>query len=219
MEPEPKSNALLKTLSEERQAQIFEWATKPNDLDGSGKPIPLTGGLAYARSQLSADGVSVSLDTLSEFRRWYRARQKYRRALASSEQQRELMLRFRPEDAKLAREFAEFILLQQANEEEDPALIALAAKVQDSRRALDMEERSGKERAEIARTKLAQKDRDFALEREKFVCASLEKILQAARDPKTREVVESEIPQAEKIAWLRKSYFADIDALEVQLPE
>lgn len=130
----------------------------------------------------------------------------------------ELMKEFRPGDAKLAREFGEFSLLQRANKSQDKDIFMVATMAQDSRQRLELETKSAQTKGEIARAKLSQKDRDFHLAREKFVTLSCEKIMQAARDPKMREVVESTIPNAEKIALIRQAYFADIDALEVVLP-
>ncbi len=165
---EPNSNSRLKTLPEERQEVIFGWCTKANDQDGEGKEIPRTGGLAHAQAQLAADGITVSEPVLSEFRRWYRARQRYRRSLASSEQQRELMAKFRPGDAALAREFAEFTLLQQANEVEDPELIQIATGIHDKRRTLDLTEESGRTKAAQKAEQLAQGRERLKLDREKF---------------------------------------------------
>ena len=77
--------------------------------------------------------------------------------------QAELMQGFRPGDAKLAREFGEFALLQRANKSQDKDLFAAAAGAQDSRRRLDLEEASGKTKARQKDAQIKQKDRDLAL--------------------------------------------------------
>jgi hypothetical protein len=134
--------------------------------------------------------------------------------------QQELMQQFRPGDATLAREWGEFALLQRANEVQDKDIFCVATMAQDSRRRLDLEAKSGEFKAQVAVKKLAQKDRDFTLQREKFITESCEKIMKAARDPKLREVIEdSKLTNAEKIAEIRQAYFADIDAVKVELPE
>jgi REP element-mobilizing transposase RayT len=65
-----RADSKLKNLQDDIQRQILQWCRKPNDVDASGKAIPLTGGLAFARKQLASSGISVSLDTLSRFYRW-----------------------------------------------------------------------------------------------------------------------------------------------------
>jgi hypothetical protein len=82
----------------------------------------------------------------------------------------------------------------------------------------------GRQKIEISREKLAQMREKIALEREKLIQLSCQKILKAAQDPGTRAVAEdTALSNAEKIALMRKEYFADIDELEksgkVVLPE
>lgn len=215
MSTKPKSNAVLKNLPEERQAQIAEWCAKPNDRDADGNPAQGTGGLAFARAQLAADGLKVSLDTLSRFFSWWKLEQ-------------DLRLSFEVEDQVLAstgnalaaREAGENLLLRLGVARQDPRLIMAGAQTHDSRRLLDLQEQSGRTKAEHGAAKIAQKDRDFGLAREKFVVASCEKILKAAKDPATREVAESSsMTNEEKIAAIRKAYFAEIDAVQLELPE
>lgn len=196
-DPKPKSNAVLKTLPEDRQAQIAEWCMRPNDVDAeTGKPIPKTGGLAYARMQLAADGVAISIAQLGEFFSWWRRRQRYCSALSASEHQRELMEAFRPGDLDLAREFAEFTLLQAANEQADPKLFATVANAQDSRRMLTQRE---KQIAQKDR-QITQKDKDLALaERRVAVLEQKMKEAQAALDDKT-------ISAAEQAARIREIF-------------
>lgn len=62
---QPRPDAKLLNLPEERQAQIWEWCKKPMDRDADGQPIPGSGGQTNARAQLLADGFSVSLAALS----------------------------------------------------------------------------------------------------------------------------------------------------------
>ena len=161
----------------------------------------------------------VSLSTLYDAVNYWAAEEITDEMFSFRDAQEELFKRFRPEDAKLAREFGEFSLLQRANKTQNKDLFTAATMAADMRRRLELDEKSAQTKAEIAKVKLTQKDRDWQLAREKFVTESCEKILQAARDPKIREIVEQEIPNAEKIALIRKAYFADIDALEVELPE
>jgi hypothetical protein len=70
---------------------------------------------------------------------------------------------------------------------------------------------------------LVLKARDQSLQRDKFEIETCEKILQATNDKRTQAIANSNISNAEKIAQLRQTYFADVDALEqsgaVQIPE
>ena len=62
-----------------------------------------------------------------------------------------------------------------------------------------------------------------ALNRDKFEVETCELFLRWSTDQKARDIVESSVPNAEKIAALRKTFFADVDAMQasgkVVLPE
>lgn len=70
---------------------------------------------------------------------------------------------------------------------------------------------------------LVLKARDQSLQRDKFEVATCEAILKAVHDKATQDIANAPISNAEKIAQLRQTYFADVDALEksgaVQIPE
>lgn len=217
-----RADAVLKNLSAAAQALIVEWCKKPMDRDEDGKPIKGTGGVEYALDQLSSVAVScalpalaVSHDTLYKFLQWYQLEQDLDTCTEVQEQ-----VLARTGDKQKARETAEMVLLRLGIARQDAKLITAATMAEDSRRNLDLQEVSGKTKAAQKDRQLNQKDRDFALAREKFVTESCEKIMLAARDPKTREIVEdSKLTNAEKIAAIREKYFADIDAVKVELPE
>jgi hypothetical protein len=208
-EPKPKSNAVLKNLPEDRQEQIFEWCEKPNDQDALGNVIPRTGGLAFARKQLAEDGLKVSLDSLSEFRRWYGARLRYRLALAASEQQQELMAQFRPGDAKLAREYGEYVLLQVANDSQDVDIFTAVTMAQDSRRRLTLDEASAKTKAEQNQRKLDQKDEDLKIARAKFRRETAELFIEWSSDQRAKDILSSGASKADKIEALGQAMFGD----------
>lgn len=207
--PKVPSHAILLNLPEERQAQIAEWCSKPNERDGAGKPIPKTGGLAFARAQLEADGLKVSLDTLSRF-------------FCSWKLARDLDLGFdveaqvmaRTGDVQMAREASESVLLRLGLARQDPELIMAAARTHDSRRKLDLDEASGKTKAEHKERELAQKERDYSLAREKFELEAAEKMLSAALRAKADEINASGMSNAAKIAAMRQAAFAEIDELQ-----
>ena len=75
---------------------------------------------------------------------------------------------------------------------------------------------TGERRADIAADAAA-------LNRDKFEVESCERFLAWSNDERARGIVESSVPNAEKIAALRKTFFADVDAMQasgkVVLPE
>lgn len=206
MGKKPRSDAPLKNLAPKRQEQVIEWCDTP-------KSESCPGGYQHAREQLAADGLRVSLRALSDFWSWWHLNAD----MDESFEVEDAVLR-KSGDPRKARDAAETWLIRAGLTRKDPKLILAASQVSDNRRRLDLEEKSGETKAAHKERALDQKDRDFALVREKFITQSCEKIMLAARDPKVREVVESAIPQAEKIAFLRQEYFKDIDNLEVELP-
>jgi hypothetical protein len=174
----PNSQAVLKNLPKEQQAQVFEWCEKKNDPDPTrpGRTIPKTGGYEYARAQLAAGGTVVSLEVIGNFYHWYEGRL----ALAEAEDESEMMKELKPDDARLVREWAEFTLLQRAKRTDDPKLLKLAAALTDSRRALDLRESSIEDAAEFKEREL--KLRERALDLEEF------KARRAPSKPATEEV-------------------------------
>lgn len=221
MAAKAKSNSMLRSLSEERQAQVAEWCAKPNEIDSEGKMIPRTGGLVYAQDQLAADGLKVSLDTLSRFYRSWLDEQTFSRASSRASEVEE-MLRNQFPDAtpeKIAAAGQLVFTMEASNAGDAKTFIALE-QLRLSQSIAQSEGSIAKAKLEIAERKLVQKDRDFGLAREKFVSESCEKILKAARDSSTREIAESStLTNAEKIAKIREAYFADIDSVNVELPE
>lgn len=164
----PNSNAVLKMLPDDRQDVIAAWCAKANDLDEEKEPIPGTGGLEHARRQLLADGIDVSLKTLSVFYSWWRRRQRFRETLDRSAHIRELMAQFRPGDDKLAREFADYLLMTEAADTRDPELIATAAKIHDNRRTLELNEASAETKRNFKREEIDLRREAVTLDRQKW---------------------------------------------------
>lgn len=86
----PRSDSKLKTLPEERQEQIVAWARTQKTEDHPG-------GLAYAREQLAADGLKVSMSTLSEFVSWYALQQRFAKAASRANQVADLLQQRNPD--------------------------------------------------------------------------------------------------------------------------
>jgi hypothetical protein len=216
-----RPDSVLKNLSRPAQELIVEWSHQPPQKDADGETVPDTGGIAYALLQLREHArlaarpeLAVAQSTLYAFLQWFALEQDLEISF-----EREQQVLAKTGNAQLARTAGETLLMRLGLAAQSPKLIQTAAQIADSRRSLDLEEKSGKTKAAQKERSLDQKDRDHAFAVEKLVIASCEKIMKAARDPKIREIVESAIPQAEKIAAIRKAYFADVDATKVDLPE
>lgn len=202
--PKPKSNAILKNLPEERQEQIAEWCAKPNDRDEEGNIIPKSGGLAFAQAQLAADGLRVSLETLSRFFSWWQL-------------QLDLKMSFDVEDQVLAatgnaaeaRNAAESLLLRLGIARQDPELITAGTMAIDSRRSLDLMEESGRTKAAQKERSLAQKDEDLKIARAKFQRDTCELFLTWFEDKRAKEIVSSNGNHADKIAALGRAMFGE----------
>lgn len=123
--------------------------------------------------------------------------------------QAELFTQFKPGDAKLAREFGEFMMLQRANKTQDKDVFTAATMAQDSRRRLDLEERSGKTKADIAVAKIAQKDRDHELALKKFQRDSCKLFLKWFDKEEAQRIVTGTGSNAEKIEQLGLAMFGE----------
>ena len=78
------------------------------------------------------------------------------------------------------------------------------------------------ERVKIASRRADLADQALQIERQKFQIHACEKFLEWYRDQRAQQIAESNLPRAQQIAELRKTFFADVDALEkagtIQLP-
>lgn len=216
--------AILKNLPEERQRQIAEWIEKPLELDPETKRvIPKTGGLAYARAQLLADGCDVSVDTLSRFYKWWELQQRYTQMEDLTANCQELVRQFDPtltEDQ--VRGFGHRIFQSLALQDNDPKTFLAFSKLQlqaahdTASLQLKQAEAQRKDRT------LKLREAEVALSREKFERETCELFLKWSADKQARAIAESNMSSSEKIAALRQAYFADIDALQesgaVQIP-
>jgi hypothetical protein len=71
----------------------------------------------------------------------------------------------------------------------------------------------GAEQLRLARERLAQQGAELALARDRFERETCEKFLAWHKDARAREIAEGPASNAEKIAALRKAFFADVDEL------
>lgn len=165
-------------------------------------------GARHAREQLKADGIVLGggwESQLSQFKRWWRMYRLHSRCQRTADDYTEIFQKHFPESSpeKLAAVNQHIFTMEAADDG-------------DSKEYREMEYlRLAKEKGEREKAKLQ-------LDRQKLELVFYQAIEKAVRDPKTREIVESNVSNAEKIAQLRQIYFADVDALEksgsVQIP-
>src|SRR3954447_3638177 len=90
-----KSRALK---SREFGDKLFAWISEP-------KTDKCPGGATHAKEQLAKAGIAVSERTINDFYSWWGLRQAYENAAGHAEQQKELMLKFDPNDVERAEKF------------------------------------------------------------------------------------------------------------------
>jgi hypothetical protein len=138
----PRSDSKLKTLPEDRQAQIVAWSKEP-------KTDEHPGGLAYAQEQLAADGIRVALSTLSEFCSWYALNQRFARASSRADQVADLLRQQNPNmDPEQVRRLAQSVFTMEALDAGDAETFV-------SLEHLKLAQDSARTKAEIDREKLA----------------------------------------------------------------
>jgi hypothetical protein len=148
------------------------------------------GGVAFAKEQLAAEGTEVSLRALEDFCSAWQQRWVVEQGQAAQQ----TMQAMQPGSANTPREAAEALFIHLALAKHDVTFFNAAVRSLDSRRSLD-------------------------LAGEKVVTLGSEKEPKAARNPRTRKIAEEpEMSRAEKIAAIRKAFFADVDATVVNLP-
>lgn len=198
-----RSDAKLKGLPRARQERIVEWAATPKSKD-------CVGGIAYARAQLAAEGLRVSARAVSEFLSWWDLRERFSSASSRAAQIAEMAAQQSPDmSPERVRELAQAVFTLEAVEGRD-------AKGFVGLERLVLARESAETKAGLERERLA-------LDREKFEVEMCKKFVAWFADAKAREIAESGLSNADKIAALRAEYFRDVDALEksggVTLPE
>jgi len=199
----PRSDSKLKNLPEEMQEAIIAWAR-------TAKTDEHPGGLQYAREQLAADGIKVSLRAVSEFVSWWQLRERFSSASERAQQIEDLIKEKNPNlSPDRIRELGQALFTMEAMAEKDAqAYVALES--------LALAQQSAKFKGRIETEKLK-------LNREKFEVSTCETFLKWYGVRKARSIAESNLSNADKIAKLRAEFFRDVDALEasgeVQLPD
>lgn len=189
-----RRDATLKKLTGPARAQVIEWLNQDGEEScrqrcfselGISSPDPQT-----------RQPAPISKTTLYQALAYWRTEAITDNLKAFGDAQAELFAQFKPGDLKTAREFADFMMLQKAIAAEDKDVFSAATMSADSRRRLDLEEQSGRTKAEIARAKLEQSAASLKLDREKFE-ASMRTKLQAAYEALADEFKRN--PKAEAL--------------------
>jgi hypothetical protein len=103
-----RADSVLGNLSEERRERIEEWAATP-------KSETCVGGLQFALEQLAADGIKVSISTLSEFLKYRRFSRRFSFASSRADQVAELLKQRNPNmSPEAVRELAQTVFTLEA---------------------------------------------------------------------------------------------------------
>jgi len=185
----PRSDSKLKNLPEERQEQIIAWAR-------AAKSEAHPGGLAYAREQLAAGGLKVSLTTLSEFVSWYGLQQRFAQAASRANQVAALLRQRNPDmQPEHVRKLAQSIFTLEALDSGDADTFV-------SLEQLKLAQDSAQTKAEFERQKIS-------ISRQRLQILTCEKFLEWQADTKAREIAEGTGSRAEKIDALGRAMFAE----------
>lgn len=206
-----RPEAVLKNLLRPAQELVVEWSHQPPQKDADGDPIPETGGIAFALLQLrdharaaSRPELAVSQSTLYAFLQWYALEQDLEISF-----EREQQVLAKTGDAKLARSAGETLLMRLGLATQSPKLIQSAAQIADSRRSLDLEEKSGQTKAKHKERSLAQKDQEIEMAAKKFQRDTCSLFLEWFDKETAKQIATSGATNSEKIDQLGLAMFGE----------
>lgn len=203
MSRKPRADSKLKTLPEDRQAAIAEYA----------RDHTLSDTLKWLRS----DGLQTSAAALSSFLSWYVLQEQWRQDEVTTES---LLEQLKGEVPNLSEE--------QLDDLGQRTFSLLSIRRQDLDGFVSI--RSARSKAELEKAKIelrkqAEKrlQQGLELQREIYEAQTAEKLLDAALRLKADEINASGLSQADKIAAMRKAAFKDVEALQqsgkLQIPK
>lgn len=204
---------LPKTVREELNRKLDDGRPGP-------ELLPWLNGLPEVQSILSAEfsGAPISAQNLSDWRHggyedWCRSQDRFAGTKLLAERAREFAA---TAGGSLSEASAQILsgkilnVLEGLAEAEDlEALSSLVKPVATLRRG-DIE----RQRADQDRQRLAQKDEEIRLAKQKYQDATCERYLDEAKRAEAERIAGSDLSHAEKIAALRQTFFADIDQLQ-----
>lgn len=194
----PRADSWLKTLTEDRQAQVIEWINKPNDRDEKGKSISKTGGIEYARQQIAADGISVTPSQLSDFYSWYHLRQDFSEAETETQDILELIRSIDPS-----------VTAQQLEVAGNLIFTKRALRDRNQERFVQMQELDLAKKTALTRGR--QKDEELLLKRKKFQRDTARLFIDWFADEEAKRIAASGGTKAERIEAIGRHVFPDWD--------
>lgn len=193
--PKLRRDATVKKLDGAQRAQVLEWLEQ-DGWESCAQRIFAELHICSPKDPAKPVGKAAIYDAVN----YWAAQAITDEMFSFRDAQAELMAEFKPGDAKLAREFGEFSLLQRANKTQDKDIFATAASAQDSRRRLDLDELSGKTKARQKDAQIKQKDRDLSLAERRVVI--LEKKIAEAE----KALGDKSLTGAEQAARIREIF-------------
>lgn len=155
-----QSDSLLRRLPEVRCEQIVQWCDTPATEDRAG-------GFQYAREQLALEGIDIGIEALTDFYKWRRGRDVLCDAIEHADEMKELMMKFRPGDSRIAEDFGDFCFLVKAIREKDSKTYAAMRAVRQRDEALAAEVEQSERKAELDERRITTMEEKAAADREK----------------------------------------------------
>lgn len=201
-----RRDATLKKLEPAQRKLVLEWLEQDGEESARQR---LFSELHIASPQDPAK--PVSRQTLYDAVNYWAAQEITDEMFSFRDAQEELFGQFRPGDAKLAREFGEFALLQRANKSQDKDLFTAATMAQDMRRSGDLKERELEAKIKGSALKFEQKEREMALAERKFQRDTARLFLKWFEDETAKRIATGSGTNSEKIEALGRAMFPDWD--------
>jgi len=192
-----RADSILGTLTEERQAEIADYARDHSIKD--------------TRAWLAADGIKVSAGAFSSWLSSWSLRQAFTQSESDANEFRDWLATSFPSLSEQDLDARAALMFQ-----------FQAVKAGDSETYLAFA--TARHKAAMDKAKFDQKERQLQLDIDKFQLAAAEKMLDRALQAKANEInSNADLSRADKIAAMRKAAFSDVDALEqsgeVQVPK
>ena len=159
-----RSDAILKNLSPEAQEQVVNWSYTVPEHNLTGDVVRGTGGiikavreLGYIAETLQRPELAVSATAIGRFVKWWELREQME---VAAERMEEMCQEMDAAEVAKLRQASEVLLLKLGIAEGNVKLIVAAARMQDSRRKLELRER----KFELQREKLLVEIKDMELD-------------------------------------------------------
>jgi hypothetical protein len=189
----PHPSSVLKTLSDEDQAALFEFM--------SDSKKTLADGVAWL---FSNNGVRTSDSSLSEWRQWYKMKTDIEAWNADSEALKEMLSTETEIDQNLIPKIAEAVFISRAAKTGDAKMFATVASIIQRHKELESNQQSHADKMQLEDKKLARKDRALT-QAEKKIAQQERKllILEAKERDATAVLSATDMSEEEKVNKMR----------------